>query len=248
MAAPLLPSTAAQQITTRISSRPWATRAYLVLQTHFVILSASSLGGLVREWLARPAVPGSFWRARGHLTGGAAGLSRPGRARSPVGAGRDQGKPGKAGCGRQLAAAEGLGPADGRGLAVAARRGTGYGGDRDRERARPGGGAGTRARPGTLVPWLPLWPGPRRAAPAARTWAPAPHRPPAGDLRYRPLRFSPGHVRSDGGPRPPRAREARRPAHKRHPCRPGATARSRPAKAASRSNTGMITKCCCSIR
>jgi hypothetical protein len=41
--------------------------------------------------------------------------------------------------------------------------------------------------------------------------------PLAGDLRYRPLRFSPSHVRSDGGPRPSRARRARRPALKGAP-------------------------------
>ena len=80
---------------------------------------------------------------------------------------------------------------------------------RDDDRPLPGGGTGLG---------FPPWPATTAGSAGGRhPGARPPPPPPAGDLRYRPLRFPPGHVRSDGGPRPSRARGARRPARKGAP-------------------------------
>ena len=83
--------------------------------------------------------------------------------------------------------------------------------------SRPGGSAGrTGNQMGRMTACMParagdeprecqLRPGPRRAAPPARSCArPGRPRPPSASGTAQPLsRVLPGHVRSDGGPRPP---------------------------------------------
>jgi hypothetical protein len=167
------------------------------LRDHVGVAAARRLGV--------PVPVGGAWPARVRLMGGAAGLSRPGRARSPVGANVTRENP-EGGLRQAAGSGGGPGSLDGRGLAAAPRRGTGYGGERERAgpAAGPGplaagraggrrrlGGAGTQAWPEALGLGLPLWP----ATTAGSAGAPHPgtrprRRPPAGDLRYRPFRFS----------------------------------------------------------
>jgi hypothetical protein len=192
------------------------------LRDHAGVAAARRLGG--------PAPGGGAWPARVPLMGGAAGLSRPGRARSPVGADVTRRKPQ-----RPVPQVTGGRTVRGRCPGAGRRRCPPWSRP-EREprhqssRPRPGTRAAARPRP------LPV------PVPAVTCATAGSHREPAPVRRPQPLRrrqlsaatrlsgFSLVTSRSDGGPRPPRAREARRPARKMHPCPPERARHSGPGK------------------